>query len=86
MTSQEKISTGANDRSRDASIGQSAEGLPDDSGTTMPVDDAEVEAVRRKLGAGGGADHGADTDQQDARQALKRQVDEEIKASERGSE
>jgi hypothetical protein len=82
MTNQGKISTGANDRSREAPIGQSAEGLPDDSGNIIAVDDAEVDAVRRKLGV----DENANRGQQDGREALKRQVDEEIKASERGSE
>lgn len=44
-----KISTGANDRPRDETIAQSGEGLPDDSGKPIEVDDDEVERVKAKL-------------------------------------
>lgn len=68
-----KISTGANDRPVDESIAQTAPGLPDDSSRPPDVADSDVERVRRKL---------AD----DSRARLKKEVEEEIKASERGSE
>jgi hypothetical protein len=45
----EKITTGANDRPKDETIGQSGEGLPDDVGTPIQVSDEEVERVRAKL-------------------------------------
>lgn len=68
-----KITTGANDRPVDESIAQTAPGLPDDSSRTPDVSDAAVERGRKSL-----ADN--------PRARLKRQVEEDIKASERGSE
>ncbi|MBB3936146.1 hypothetical protein [Aureimonas phyllosphaerae] len=44
-----KITDGANDRPRDASIGQSAGGLPDDSGRPVMVDEAEAERMAASL-------------------------------------
>lgn len=44
-----KSSTGANDRPKDAPIGQTGEGIPDDSGSPVEVDEAEVNRVREKL-------------------------------------
>jgi hypothetical protein len=44
-----KRTTGLNDRPKDASISQTAEGIPDDSGQLVDVDEAEVEKVRKKL-------------------------------------
>jgi hypothetical protein len=44
-----KSTTGANDRPKDASIGQTAEGVPDDSGRPVEVDEDEVAKVREKL-------------------------------------
>ncbi|WP_182085310.1 hypothetical protein [Aureimonas sp. ME7] len=46
---QAKITTGANDRPRDVSIGQTADGLPDDSGRPVQVSDEEIAKVRDKL-------------------------------------
>jgi hypothetical protein len=54
-----KITDGANDRPRDASIGQSAGGLPDDSGRPVVVDEAEAERIAASLqgeGEGEGED------------------------------
>ncbi len=48
-----KITDGANDRPRDASIGQSAGGLPDDGGHPVMVDEAEAERLAPKLGLEG---------------------------------
>ena len=73
MPQRSKITTGPNDRPLDESISQTAPGLPDDSSRSPEVDDEEVDRVRRKL---------AD----DPRARLKKEVDEAIKASERGSE
>ena len=44
-----KITTGLNDRPKDASIGQSAGGLPDDSGRPIEVDEKDVDAARQKV-------------------------------------
>ncbi|MBB3950766.1 hypothetical protein [Aureimonas jatrophae] len=44
-----KITDGLNDRSRDAPIGQTAGGLPDDTSRPVEVDEAEVARVRDKL-------------------------------------
>ncbi len=44
-----KITDGLNDRARDASIGQTAGGLPDDTGRPIEVDEAEIARVRDKL-------------------------------------
>jgi hypothetical protein len=44
-----KSTTGANDRPEDASIGQTAEGVPDDSGRPVEIDEDEVAKVREKL-------------------------------------
>ncbi|TJU82977.1 MAG: hypothetical protein E5Y15_14950 [Mesorhizobium sp.] len=40
MAQKPKITTGANDRPRNETIGQSGEGLPDDSSTSLEVDAA----------------------------------------------
>jgi hypothetical protein len=44
-----KSTTGANDRPKSASIGQTAEGIPDDSGRPVEVDEDEVAGIREKL-------------------------------------
>lgn len=46
----DKITTGTNDRPKHETIAQSGAGLPDDSGSIIEVNDAEVAAVRAKLG------------------------------------
>ncbi|KKB12544.1 hypothetical protein VE25_06355 [Devosia geojensis] len=73
MPQRKKITTGPNDRPVDESIGQTAPGLPDDSSRSPDVDDRDVERVKRKI-------------VDDPRARLKKEVDEAIKASERGSE
>ncbi|WP_105403602.1 MULTISPECIES: hypothetical protein [unclassified Neorhizobium] len=47
--STEKQTEGLNDRPKNAPIGQTADGLPDDSGRPVEVDDETVERTRRKL-------------------------------------
>jgi hypothetical protein len=47
--STEKQTEGLNDRQKNAPIGQTADGLPDDSGRPVEVDDETVERTRRKL-------------------------------------
>ncbi|WP_062227587.1 hypothetical protein [Aureimonas frigidaquae] len=51
-----KFTDGSNDRPKNAPIGQTGEGLPDDSSTPVQVDESEVERVRRKLVGDGGED------------------------------
>ncbi|MER9232670.1 hypothetical protein NKI56_11285 [Mesorhizobium sp. M0622] len=45
----QKITTGANDRPRNETIGQSGEGLPDDSSKPLEVDEGLVARLRNKL-------------------------------------
>lgn len=47
-----KITNGPNGRSRNATIAQTGDGLPNDSSSPISVDEAEVERVRRKLTGG----------------------------------
>jgi hypothetical protein len=44
-----KITTGLNDRPKDATISQSGPGLPDDSGEPIETSNEEVERVRSKF-------------------------------------
>lgn len=80
MAHHEKMTDGANDRPREAPIGQTSGGLPDDS-SRLPQPTAEEEkAVRRALSS---ADRPDETTPHDR---LMDEVDEQIAASERGSE
>jgi hypothetical protein len=47
--SNSKISTGPNGRARNEIIGQTAAGLPNDSGRPVAVDKDEIRRVARKL-------------------------------------
>jgi hypothetical protein len=49
MAQRSKITTGANDRPRDETIGQSGEGLPDDSGRPLEADESQIARIREKL-------------------------------------
>lgn len=49
MAQKAKITTGTNDRPRNETIGQSGEGLPDDSSTPIEVDEALVARLRKQL-------------------------------------
>jgi hypothetical protein len=49
MAQAPKITTGTNDRPRNDTIGQSGEGLPDDSSRPVEMDKAQVALVRDKL-------------------------------------
>lgn len=64
MASTPKITTGANDRPRNETIGQTGDGFPDDSGQPLEVDPAEIERVREKLmdsgSQGGGGANASD--------------------------
>ncbi|MDM9644823.1 hypothetical protein [Rhizobium sp. S163] len=67
-----KITDGVNDRPKDASIAQSGPGLPDDSSQPIEATDEEVERVRAKL-------------QDDAREKVKKEIDEQVEKPQRGS-
>jgi hypothetical protein len=67
-----KITDGANDRPKDATIGQSGPGLPDDSGQPIEATDEEVERIRAKFEA-------------DARAKVKAEIEEQIEKPQRGS-
>jgi hypothetical protein len=49
MTPRRKITTGLNDRPLDESIGQTGDGLPDDSGRSLETDDRQIERARASL-------------------------------------
>ncbi|RWN66685.1 MAG: hypothetical protein EOR99_13980 [Mesorhizobium sp.] len=49
MAQKLEISTGTNDRPRNETIGQSGEGLPDDSSKPLEVDEAAVIRLRKQL-------------------------------------
>ncbi len=68
-----KLTDGLNDRPKDAPIGQTAEGLPDDSSRPVDVDDETVDAVRKKLS-------------EDPREKLLKEVKQGEDASRVGSE
>ncbi|WP_165220330.1 hypothetical protein [Affinirhizobium pseudoryzae] len=74
MANHEKMSTGSNDRPKNASIAQTGPGPPDDSSAPITPSPEDEQAVRRAL------------DTPSPRERLTREVDEEIKASARGSE
>lgn len=49
LSKEPPISNGPNARPRDASIAQSAGGLPDDTSGPVEVDEDEARAIKRKL-------------------------------------
>ncbi|RWN64203.1 hypothetical protein [Mesorhizobium sp.] len=49
MAQKSKITTGTNDRPRNETNGQSGEGLPDDSSTSLEVDETAVARLRKQL-------------------------------------
>ena len=53
MAQEPKITTGANDRPRNETIGQTGGGAPDDSSRPVEADDAQIKAVRDRLFGGG---------------------------------
>jgi hypothetical protein len=69
----EKITNGLNDRPKNNSIGQTAEGFPDDSGQPVAADERTIEATRKKLS-------------EDPREKLLEEVKQEEDASRLGSE
>ncbi|MDX3925890.1 MAG: hypothetical protein QHC90_08795 [Shinella sp.] len=68
-----KITDGLNDRPRDAPIGQTAEGLPDDSSRPLDAEEKTVEATKQKLS-------------DNPRKKLLKEVKEQEEASRLGSE
>jgi len=71
--SDRKLTDGLNDRPKDAPVGQTGEGLPDDSSRPVDVDDRTIDAVRKKL-------------KNDPREDLLKEVKQEEDASRIGSE
>lgn len=71
--STKKWTDGLNDRPKNAPIGQTAGGLPDDSGQQLDVDEETVERTRQKLAG-------------NSRKKLLKHVHEQEKASQHGSE
>jgi hypothetical protein len=73
MPGNSKITTGLNDRPKSASIAQSGPGIPDDSGSPIEADDGQIERMKEKL-------------TENPREKLKKEVQERIEASQKGSE
>nr|WP_250810606.1 hypothetical protein [Neorhizobium tomejilense] len=71
--STEKQTEGLNDRPKSTPIGQTADGLPDDSGRPVQVDEETIERTRRKLS-------------DNSHEKLLKEVREQEDASRRGSE
>jgi hypothetical protein len=69
----EKITDGLNDRPKGSSIGQTGEGLPDDSGQPLDVDEKTIAATKRKLS-------------DDPREKLLKEIKQQEDASRLGSE
>lgn len=46
---EEKLTEGLNDRPKNAPIGQTAGGIPDDSGEPLEVDEETFQAIAQKL-------------------------------------
>jgi hypothetical protein len=67
-----KITTGLNDRAKDASISQSSPGIPDDAGEPIEVSDEEAERMRAKF-------------EDDPRSKVKAEIEEQIEKPQRGS-
>jgi len=72
MKQKAKISTGANDRPRNETIGQTGEGLPDDSARSLGTDEREIDCTREKL-------------QADAREKLKKDLKKQTELPQKGS-
>jgi hypothetical protein len=68
-----KLTDGANDRPKTASIAQTAQGIPDEGESDIDVSDDEVERVRQKLMGN------------DARQSLKAEIKDAIDLPQKGS-
>ena len=73
MPDSRKITTGLNDRPKSESIAQSGPGISDDSGSPIEADDRQIERTREKL-------------MENRREKLKREVQERVEASQKGSE
>lgn len=54
MAQRPKITTGPNDRPIDETIGQSGEGLPDDSSRPVEVEEKSINRVRKQWGGDSG--------------------------------
>jgi hypothetical protein len=67
-----KTTTGANDRSKDATIAQSGPGIPDDSGAEAVLEDEERQATEQR--------------KETPQERLKKEVADEVEASKRGAE
>jgi hypothetical protein len=72
MTAKTKITTGPNDRPKDA-IAQTGPGLPDDTSQPVEATDEQIRRAKESL-------------RESPRQKLKREVEEEVDLSQKGAE
>lgn len=81
MADKAKIMGGTNDRPKNDTIAQTGRGLPDDSSRPVEVDDATVRRARESLQKNPG-----EKAKEDPQEKLEREVDAEIRSSEKGAE
>ena len=74
-----KLTQGANDRPKDATIAQTGAGAPDDTGKPLDIDDDEAARIEQNIRDFGEPDPG------EAERSLKREVQQDIELPLKGS-
>ena len=74
-----KLTQGANDRPKDATIAHTGAGVPDDTGKPLDIDDDEAARIEQNIRNLGEAEPG------EAEKKLKRQVQQDIELPLKGS-
>lgn len=81
MADKAKVMGGTNDHPKNDTIAQTGHGLPDDSSRPVEVDEAAVRRARESLKGTAGGKAG-----ESPQEKLEREVDAEIRSSEKGAE
>ena len=74
-----KLTKGANDRPKDATIAHTGAGVPDDTGKPLDIDDDEAARIEQNIRDFGEPDPG------EAERKLKREVQQDIELPLKGS-
>ena len=74
-----KLTQGANDRPKDATIAHTGAGVPDDTGKPLDIDDDEAARIEQNIRDFGEPDPG------EAERKLKREVQQDIELPLKGS-
>ena len=74
-----KLTQGANDRPKDATIAHTGAGVPDDTGKPLEIDDDEAARIEQNIRDFGEPDPG------EAERKLKREVQQDIELPLKGS-